>query len=253
MDGMKPKRIQRRERSIMFTDPMVVAIEDRRKSMTRRLIEPQPRFEVGEATVLHEGSYVSFFSKAVYEEDQYGYEGEISNPKGSPCEGLGLRGPYRGGMHLWIKQGVRCRNTKELQKGKNGGWLWPCFYNPDVGAMWFRDNCYYTAGSKEADGVLLNKMFMPKWAAHIWLEIVGVKVERVTKISEADAKAEGVEPVEWSEDHGGNPGDFTSYREGFREIWESIHGPDSWKPVWVWALTFRPVAPAGVGKGKAHG
>lgn len=252
--AMKPKRIQWYERSIMFTDQMVVAIEERRKSMTRRGVVPQPT------------------NRMVWD--------ELNHQLWDPGDEDGcvvadpINSPFHVGDLLWVKQGVRCRDTTYLVQGCNGGWLWPK-WAPDAGRKWFAGNCYYTAGSKETDGVLLNKMFMPKWAAHIWLEIVGVKVERVTEISTRDAVAEGAPLTSVEEMYGDEviatvkalPPDQRGTalatapvkqrpippRKWFQDVWTSIHGPDSWKPVWVWALTFRPVAPAGDGKGKAHG
>lgn len=62
---------------------------------------------------------------------------------------------------------------------------------------------------------------MPRWACRLVLPLVSVRVERVQDITEEDAKAEGGEPI------GG------SYREGFREVWQSIYGTWDANP-WVW-------------------
>lgn len=87
-------------------------------------------------------------------------------------------------------------------------------------------------------------IFMPRSASRILLEITNVRVERLQDITEEDAIAEGVEPVEWGEDMGGMPGDFTSYVEGFKDVWQSINGPDSWEQnPWVWVIEFKKIVP----------
>ena len=92
-------------------------------------------------------------------------------------------------------------------------------------------------------------IFMPRWAARTWLEILGVRAERIRDISEEDCIAEGVRDVS-----GGyataNFGLFidkkTGYKSGeyakdvFPRLWNSIHGPDAWKRNdWVWAYKFK--------------
>ena len=62
-------------------------------------------------------------------------------------------------------------------------------------------------------------------------------------ISEDDALAEGSDgprPDSWHPDAaqiGPN-----SYRQGFQELWQSIHGPDSWDAnPWVWVISYKRV------------
>lgn len=96
---------------------------------------------------------------------------------------------------------------------------------------------------------------MPRWASRLTLEILSVRVERVQAISEADARAEGVEPLPlqagepgawWTASvsagavlHGRTPAD------AFRLAWDAINGRRagcSWAASpWVWVLEFRRV------------
>ena len=86
---------------------------------------------------------------------------------------------------------------------------------------------------------------MPRWASRLTMTVTDVRVQRVQEISEADAKAEGA-------DDGFRqivaPGSCPEPRcDGvhygpiwhFRDIWNSIHGPDAWdRNPWVAAISF---------------
>ncbi|EOJ6750892.1 hypothetical protein ACM3RC_003392 [Escherichia coli] len=61
---------------------------------------------------------------------------------------------------------------------------------------------------------------MPRWASRILLVITNVRVERLNDISECDARAEGA-PTEST-----LIGD--KHYPGFRSLWKSIYGEDSW-------------------------
>jgi len=68
-----------------------------------------------------------------------------------------------------------------------------------------------------------------EWARYTGV-ITAVRVERLQDISEEDAKAEGVSPVE--------TGYTADYRRAFACLWESIHGDGSWAlNPWVWCFT----------------
>ncbi len=86
---------------------------------------------------------------------------------------------------------------------------------------------------------------MPRWASRITLEIVSVRVERLQSISEVDAKAEGTTPRESKRD--GMPPVILDYIGGYRDLWNTINGPDAWeKNPFVWVVEFKAAPPAGV-------
>jgi hypothetical protein len=77
---------------------------------------------------------------------------------------------------------------------------------------------------------------MPRWASRITLEVVNVRVERVQDISEEDAKAEGVQPINLEAVAG------KGYQFGFRDIWFEIYGIEGWETnPWVWVCEFKVV------------
>ena len=73
---------------------------------------------------------------------------------------------------------------------------------------------------------------MPKWAARIWLEITGVRVERLQSISRGDAMAEGC-PFP-------NMADGEDPRDWFAEVWKSTGGDWAANP-WVWVIDFKRI------------
>ena len=89
-------------------------------------------------------------------------------------------------------------------------------------------------------------------ASRINLEITGVRVERLQDISEADAIAEGVEPIPYTGENAG-PNKFSILLDGcwfnaptavevYRILWESINGEGSWATnPWVWVVEFKRV------------
>jgi hypothetical protein len=84
----------------------------------------------------------------------------------------------------------------------------------------------------------LTPLHMPRVASRLTLVVTATKIERIQKISEAGARAEGCVgrlgpnpdfPDEWD----------PSPAEEFQELWKSLHGADSWQTnPEVVALTF---------------
>ena len=104
-------------------------------------------------------------------------------------------------------------------------------------------------------------IFMPRVASRLLLEVASVRVERLNDCSEADAYAEGVEPVvvpvccgePHRENHGvlgvethccGSPMEDERAIPAYRALWEQINGPGSWDAnPWVWVVEFKRVMP----------
>jgi hypothetical protein len=82
---------------------------------------------------------------------------------------------------------------------------------------------------------------MPRWASRITLRITDIRVERLQDITENDAKAEGVKPLDYAAHH---VAAGCGARIAFEQIWNSINGPGAWEAnPWVWAISFERVKP----------
>lgn len=91
-------------------------------------------------------------------------------------------------------------------------------------------------------------LFMPKEAARIFPKITNIRIERLQDISEVDAIAEGIKPLDyWRDRH--YPGHYFNYlndgrgpqtpRFSFFTLWESINGQESLASnPWVWVYDF---------------
>src|SRR6478609_7144260 len=93
-------------------------------------------------------------------------------------------------------------------------------------------------------------IFMPKWAARFWADIVSIKVERVRDISAEDCIKEGIQ-----ERHGGFMVGYTLPEYGpqpvgivhktpvaaYKELYNGINGPGSFDRDWGWVIEYRRV------------
>jgi len=84
--------------------------------------------------------------------------------------------------------------------------------------------------------------FMPRWAARPWRGIVtAVRAERLQEITEQDAQAEGVAPLQF---HEGHIPEVATYIGGFARAWDDLHGPGAWaQNPWVFPYTFEECRP----------
>ncbi len=144
------------EHPIIFSTEMVKAILDGKKTMTRRVIKPQPK-------IVH-----ALYPDATIETEQL-----FKNTERLKC-------PYgQIGDSLWVRETWNYLPNEAIEN--------PDAPNPKV---WYladfntRHNFAYPWKPS---------IFMPRWASRITLEITNIKVERLQEITEEDAKAEGFE------------------------------------------------------------
>ena len=149
-----------KERPIIMGAESVRAILEGRKTQTRRVIKPQPKF-IGAPNVP--------------------FKTDDANPKGI------INCPYGNvGDRLWVRETVffetfHQQSDEELERDG---------FNPNIGVWVYRaDNHDYPTITAN----WTSPMFMPREASRITLQITDIRVERVQDITEEDAIAEGVE------------------------------------------------------------
>lgn len=216
-----------KEKPIIFSADMVLAILDGRKTQTRRVVKPQP--DIYENGDIHFKWATFYLNGLTYTWDSNGVGGENWQANDHPDEDKfaeALRRcpanrfvPYRVGQHLWVRE-VWC-GYKPTMRGyfKADMSYWDHAKNHPVGCVGEPDKAKY--GSP---------IHMPRWASRITLEVTEVRVQRVQSISEEDAISEGCIVLP-----------SVSATANYRLLWNKINGkkhPWNSNP-WVWAISFQ--------------
>ncbi|EPX7615496.1 hypothetical protein [Enterobacter roggenkampii] len=226
---------------MIFNGEMVRAILDGRKTQTRRIMKVQPDTpEFGlrriiESSIANEiGMY--FWSQ----EDARGIKArskQFSCPFGDVGDRIWVR-------ETWAEAGAGAPDLKLYRA--NYPEHFPTHYEnvPPV------DEIRWTPS-----------IHMPRWASRLTLEITGVRVERLDKISEEDAISEGMQGVICPSCKGDPDYSTTQYdpdslaavdeipcqscesnRSKFFALWDSIYGEaNHCMGDWVWVIEFKVV------------
>jgi hypothetical protein len=231
-----------REKPILFSAPMVNAIIEGRKTVTRRVLK-------GNQIDMHEGDDGTFH--AVQDHGCHVTERTIRCPCGQPGDRLWVRETWRVdglGKSVALRLGD-CATTSENMS-----------YRADMEDDRACNDCQW-----------IPSIHMPRWASRITLEVTAVRVERLQAISEADARAEGIRENWCGDDLQGVAGsrpwkeeldgwmDYTPGRgdgdgaedwealmprESFTTLWDSINAERGYgwtvNP-WVWVVGFEVV------------
>ena len=207
---------QVRERPILFSDRLVRAILDGRKTQTRRVVKTRPENDtrVGPA-----GDQAHVASP----------EALAHCPFGAPGDRLWVRECFSLNHSGHVShRGILYRATALTDRSHHGRWArcedgrWFDFYGrPMTGQTRWRPSIH-----------------MPKWASRITLEVTGVRVERLHEITDSDIDAEGLAT--------GDP--RASFRRarfiwGWDEINANRRGCGWDMNPWVWVVEFRRVQP----------
>jgi hypothetical protein len=204
---------------ILFNTGMVQAILDGRKTVTRRVITPQPEMALAYIMAGHNWGKWKY---SVFEEEEY---------KKHQNENLYWTPPYNSGDILYVRE------------------TWQCI-NP------YSDKEYVYKASCDADfasdiGKWLPSIHMPKEAARIWLRVINVRVERLQDITHKQAENEGVgdlflDDIAYGEKRYNIPfiQEEGLSREQFAYLWDSTVKKEDinrygWEGnPWVWVIEF---------------
>lgn len=243
-----------KERPILFSAPMVRAILEGRKMMTRRVVKPQPVLNLDSADILEigkkENRALGYFSGST----PYRWSHKDHAPEHTPC-------PYgQPGDRLWVRENFQMTVSGFSQSTENGYENFESFWL-DYAAGGEPAKFYFVNGKpvegtpEDVDYAMANRLsysgregwrpsiHMPRWASRITLEVTGVRVDRLQDISEVDARAEGA-PCDLATVDSVRLGATASHRAGFIRLWESLNGAGSWdaKNPWVWVVEFKRVS-----------
>ena len=202
-----------RDIPIIFSAPMVRALLDGRKTMTRRLLKPQTK-----PAIMDDGTALPVTV----------FHGEGERPRvtiGRCITVQELR--YAPGDLLWVRENFKTAFTldKKSMTKIAGGALDAGYRRPWCPINYLADGATdnWTATDWGEFGKGRPCIFMPRWASRLTLSVTAVKIERLKDISEADAEAEGV--------YTGKDGDLgpldISARALFADLWRKLHGPES--------------------------
>lgn len=244
-----------KERPILFSAPMVRAILEGRKTVTRRAV----KFPLIDRAV---GCELSG--------NEIGPE-EIRNncPYGVPGQRLWVRETFTIESNRWADDPYSPphKDGRPTRRYEDDKWYQPHYKATDVEPeLWYDD--------RDSPGCRWKpSIHMPRWASRILLEITDVRVERLQGISEDQARAEGCFFTDYGRKCGHSGKGWTEVGEcpapethhpqrngwmwdrttshqqcldsahnAFGNLWQSVGGDWSANP-WVWAISFRRVTP----------
>lgn len=224
---------------ILMTDESVRAILARAKNQTRRILAPQP-------VLAERGSWL--WSKGKRDAQ---WAPDVRNPESmlGHCR-------YRVGDELWVKEAwasnkpnfVAYAATGEAGTwaSTNGGdrfWMHHGWISNQLSTL-DKVGRFFTLA--KYGGKWRSPMFMPRWAARLFLRVDWCRVERLQDVTEADAMAEGVGPMftcDASFLRGAPITSPSTYRTGYRVAWDDINrerAPWDANP-WVQVVGFTPL------------
>lgn len=205
-----------KERPIPFSAPMVRAILEGRKTVTRRVVKPQPANNQGMVNARYCGHPHEWLRDGICLPSDAATE--WCCPYGKP------------GDRLWVREAWKSEAVFNLRPPRD---------------IPVEAQLFYLADSSPAPETsrYRHARFMPRWASRITLELTSVRADRLLSLTYEDAVAEGVvrDQRRWyADDQEGMAYDVP--QGAFSALWESINGPGSWHAnPWVWVVEFKRV------------
>lgn len=223
-----------KERPILFSAPMVRAILEGRKTQTRRIMKLTCAGHVKEPNG----------HRRWHPDDKDAWR---ACPYGKPGDRLWVKEAHRF-IREWLGLAYPQVSVSCQYRASEGTCAWSDYKvvasatDPTMPNGWSKTDARIGVMRGFTVPVPVpwrSSIFMPRWASRITLEIVSVRVERLNEIIPADVIKEGC-PYLYS---GTCPEDAPNFVGWYKNLWESINGPDSWAAnPWVWVVEFRRIA-----------
>lgn len=246
-----------KEIPMLFSTPMVQALLDGRKTMTRRLKGLELiNMETDKWTPIEVDSPFK-------PTDIFWFEGD--------GERIAVRCPYgQPGDLIYVRETWGVGSRPDPFVGSVDGFEYKAdeMFIDEVESLPIYPCEAFDFGNYDKKG-WRPSIHMPKIAARLWLQVTDIRVKRLQDISEEDAKAEGVKPAhcdsnekcpsslcrekcsaigEWWNYLEPNGEGFPAFsaKESFETLWQSIDGPESWAAnPWVWCISFNVISTTG--------
>ena len=201
---------------VLFNTEMTCAILQGKKTVTRRVVKPQPRM-------------VYFDGRLQSAEDEY-----VLVAEGDNGELIQIVPRYSVSDILYVREAFALNYfSKEIAD----------FYNNGNRTAYRADFDSSKIGDVVPEPKWRPSIHMPKEAARIFLRVTDVGVERLQEITPEDVSDEGLWPYEWSEWFGSDvltPG----WKEEWAKCWDSTVKPADREKYgwdanpWVWCIHF---------------
>lgn len=223
----------------LFSGAMVRANNDGRKTQTRRLLTPK-NLRIWTGGLDYGGKFVktdaSTFAAAMNNARDFRFVGHTLSWVTDPAshQRTAVMAQWQGklsiaiGDRLWVRESWRA--LLEADKAA------PSELRPHAPIT-------YEANGSPFEGRLRASMHMPRWASRTTLIVEAIRIERLQDISEADAKAEG---LEWIAPTFGVSGIASTWNSdpvaSYAALWNHINGSGAWEEnPWVIAYTYRVI------------
>ncbi|WP_436879427.1 hypothetical protein [Escherichia coli] len=206
-----------KERGMIFNGEMVRAILDGRKTQTRRIMKVQPSDGFHPT---HNGYDLDlnahWYTPGVVDKNGY-LQPAKKDVFGVADENEGHTCPFGAvGDRIWVRETFSAVPDHDEPVGCSA--------------------LLYAADGDGPYGKWTPSIHMPRWASRITLEITGVRVDRLSNVSDEDAGKEG---------YPANPAPYGGSMDKwlwFRQLWDSIYPDQSFKHnPWVWVIEFKRI------------
>lgn len=244
-----------KERPILFSAPMIRALLEGRKTVTRREVKKRAALDC---------------LAAGFEPEFLALPGNADLcPYGKPGDRLWVRETFTIESNRWADDPYSPphKDGRPTQRYEDDKWDQPHYKATDTEPeLWYDD--------RDSPGCRWKpSIHMPRWASRILLEITDVRVERLQDITEAQAAAEGCFFTDYGRKCGHTGSGWTevgdcpapeahhpqrngwmwdrtasheqcldSARNAFGNLWQSVGGDWQANP-WVWVVEFKRVTP----------